>query len=164
MINKQQTDEDIRKIVVEALEQYNRSESGNWGMCLEYATTHIMKSFSATLSQVRKESYKKGYIDGGLAEIEANAVSDITIAQDKVEQIRTQAYEQGRRDEREQLPSREAVEKAVEQSIIDQHITMERARIIEEVEKYFKGLILIPNPKATKENIINIIKNNDTLD
>jgi len=95
MINKQQTDEDIRKIVVEALEQYNRSESGNWGMCLEYATTHIMKSFSATLSQVRKESYKKGYIDGGLAEIEANAVSDITIAQDKVEQIRTQAYEQG---------------------------------------------------------------------
>jgi hypothetical protein len=36
------------------------------------------------------EAYKKGYIDGGIAEIKANATADITIAQEKVEQIRQQ--------------------------------------------------------------------------
>ena len=40
--------------------------------------------------RVAKEAYKKGYIDGGIAEIEANATADITIAQEKVEQIRAQ--------------------------------------------------------------------------
>ena len=75
----------------------------------------------------------------------------------------------------EQLPSREAVEKAVEQSIIDQHITMERARIIEEAEemqlnalKYFKinnawiADALSYNQAIT--DIIKTIKNHDTLD
>ena len=44
-----------------------------------------------TLHAVANEAYKKGYIDGGIAEIEANATADITIAQDKAEQIREEA-------------------------------------------------------------------------
>jgi hypothetical protein len=35
----------------------------------------------------------------------------------------------------ERLPSREAVEKAVAQSIVDDHVMLERTRILEEVEK-----------------------------
>ena len=38
-------------------------------------------------------------------------------------------------DQRITLPSREAVEKAMEQTTIDQQITLERARIIGEAEK-----------------------------
>lgn len=36
-------------------------------------------------------------------------------------------------------------------------IKEERQRIVERVEKYFDGLIMIPLPQATKQNIINLI-------
>jgi len=51
------------------------------------------------LEEVAEEAEKRGFARGQLAEIEANAVSDITIAKEKVEQIR----EEGRREEREKL-------------------------------------------------------------
>ena len=46
-----------------------------------------------------EEAEARGFARGQLAEIEANAVSDITIAKEKVEQIRSEA----RRDERERI-------------------------------------------------------------
>jgi len=33
-----------------------------------------------------------------------------------------------------------------------------KEELIKEIEAYFKGLILIPDPQATKENIISVIK------
>jgi flagellar biosynthesis/type III secretory pathway protein FliH len=41
------------------------------------------------------QGYEDGYKRGQLAEIEANATADITIAMDKVEQIREEAYDRG---------------------------------------------------------------------
>jgi hypothetical protein len=64
-----------------------------------------------------------------------------------------------------QLPSREAVEKAVEQSIIDDHVTMERARIHQELfeltwEKNDEGVKEIEEKVAyvRVSDIIKIIK------
>jgi len=52
-----------------------------------------------------------------------------------------------------QPPSHEDVEKAVAQSIIDDHVTLERARIIEEVEKMSKKQVQV---RASLEKINNM--------
>jgi hypothetical protein len=70
-------------------------------------------------------------------------------------------------DQRITLPSREAVEKAMEQTTIDQQITLERARILEEVEKLKISLFGMTSDKDKLEyggynealtDIIKIIK------
>ena len=53
------------------------------------------------LEEVAEEAEKRGFARGQLAEIEANAVSDITIAKEKVEQIREEALD-GRKEEMEE--------------------------------------------------------------
>ena len=54
--------------------------------------------FRTTLTAVDKEAEARGFARGQLAEVEANAVSDITIAKEKVEQIREEALD-GRKEE-----------------------------------------------------------------
>ena len=50
------------------------------------------------LEEVAEEAEARGFARGQLAEVEANAVSDITIAKEKVEQIREEALD-GRKEE-----------------------------------------------------------------
>lgn len=38
-------------------------------------------------------------------------------------------------------------------------VEQEKARISEKIKIYFKGLIVIPNPQATKENLLDLINN-----
>jgi hypothetical protein len=66
----------------------------------ELNTTLLLKAKDIEgLSTALKEAYELGQ----LAEIEANATADITIAREKVEQIREEAYELGRKEERERI-------------------------------------------------------------
>ena len=61
----------------------------------ELNTTLLLKAKDIEgLSTALKEAYELGQ----LAEIEANATADITIAKEKVEQIREEAYELGRKE------------------------------------------------------------------
>lgn len=43
-------------------------------------------------------------------------------------------------------------------SKLDQAVKEREDEIVEKIEQYFEGLIAMPNPQASKENIINLIK------
>lgn len=45
------------------------------------------------------------------------------------------------------------------QSEISLAVEQEKERISEKIKIYFKGLIVIPNPQATKENLLDLINN-----
>jgi hypothetical protein len=101
-----------------------------------------------------EEEIEEAYKRGQLAEIEANATADITIAMEKVEQIREEAYDRGAMEattvaneviqkareeaKREAYAKgkayRDAIEGSIPQSMIDQHV------ILAEAKGYTKGL------------------------
>ncbi len=78
-----------------------------------------------------EEEIDEAYKRGQLSEIEANATADITIAKEKVEQIRMEAYNLGYQKGK---AYRDAIEGSIPQSMIDQQV------VLAEQEGYNAGL------------------------
>lgn len=46
--------------------------------------------------------------------------------------------------------------------ILNRALNNQKKELVEEIEKYFRGLIVIPNPQATKNNLLYLIQNHET--
>jgi hypothetical protein len=119
---------DIQKLLREIGQWHEKYRDAHVGATADGKDpiTMVKDYVDAILTTAIEEAYKRGR----LAEIEANATADITIAQDKAEQIREEAYNLGYKKGKSY---RDAIEGSIPQSMIDQQV------VLAEAEGYKKG-------------------------